>query len=408
MHVLVLALGAVLLTSLVPAHAQPAGQSAAAIAARPLHEAPFELVGGHIYLQVRVNGSAPRLFILDSGAPDSYLGRELAQTAGAQLRGSIGVTGAGQGRHIAALAHGVTYDVGGARFRDDRSVAPGPDFFVPLQNAFGRKFDGLLGYDFLRGYVVELDYLAGLMRLYEPKSYRYSGPGATLLMVLRDRKPYVSGLITPRHGQPILSNLHQDIGFGGALGLSGNFVAAAGIERLASGTIESSSVGAGGVVKERVGRVANLQLGRFSLTEPITSFELRQGRGVRSDSDGRIGGGVLRRFKVVLDYSRRQVMLEPNRAFAEPFATDMSGLRLRAVPPEFDTSAVAGVRPDSPAARAGMLEGDLLLAVDGTPITQLPLEAVRGMLRRNGEERRIRFSRAGEVREVRFTLQRAV
>ena len=41
---------------------------------------------------------------------------------------------------------------------------------------------------------------------------------------------------------------------------------------------------------------------------------------------GNIGNEILRRFKVTFDYSRAQMILEPNNAIDQPDEFDMSGL----------------------------------------------------------------------------------
>ena len=40
----------------------------------------------------------------------------------------------------------------------------------------------------------------------------------------------------------------------------------------------------------------------------------------------KLGGNILRRYKVIMDYPSDRVILEPNKPFHEPFAADASGL----------------------------------------------------------------------------------
>jgi S1-C subfamily serine protease len=64
---------------------------------------------------------------------------------------------------------------------------------------------------------------------------------------------------------------------------------------------------------------------------------------------------------------------------------------------------VAGVAPDSPADRAGLLVGDVLLAVAGEPVEE-DAASLREALARVGEVVRLRVMRGGETREVEVEL----
>jgi hypothetical protein len=39
----------------------------------------------------------------------------------------------------------------------------------------GFEFDGIIGYDFLNQFVIEIDYLNKFMNLYNPRAYAYAG-----------------------------------------------------------------------------------------------------------------------------------------------------------------------------------------------------------------------------------------
>ena len=95
--------------------------------------------------------------------------------------------------------------------------------------------------------------------------------------------------------------------------------------------MDSFGFGLGGEFPERLGRVSALRIGSLSLKGPTTSFSTaRRGATSGSSYDGTIGGEVLRRFKVILDYAHQEMILEPGSDFSEPWAADSSGLLLRA------------------------------------------------------------------------------
>lgn len=140
----------------------------------------------------------------------------------------------------------------------------------------------------------------------------------------------------------------------------------------------------GGAVALPLGRAEALRLGRFTLDHPVTGFPT-QGQFGRHGMAGNIGNAVLRRFRVVFDYSRSRVSLEPNGSFADPFEQDMSGLAIVTRAPEFRARLVQRVVEGSPAQEAGLQAGDTILALDGRDSADLPLASLREMLRVPGK-----------------------
>src|ERR1700759_4425446 len=64
-------------------------------ASRAVAQVPIELVGNEIFLRVRVNGSEPLWFGLDTGAGSTVLNTTAAEALGLKLEGSHQSRGAG-------------------------------------------------------------------------------------------------------------------------------------------------------------------------------------------------------------------------------------------------------------------------------------------------------------------------
>jgi hypothetical protein len=68
-----------------------------------------------------------------------------------------------------------------------------------------------------------------------------------------------------------------------------------------------------------------VQLRNFVFKEVPVGLSLdTEGSGAAEDNDGLIGGEIFRRFKVILDYYRRRMILEPNKGLNDPFNVEMS------------------------------------------------------------------------------------
>jgi hypothetical protein len=61
-------------------------------------------------------------------------------------------------------------------------------------------------------------------------------------------------------------------------------------------------------------------MGRIVLRDvPVGLSQDTEGAGASTANDGLIGGEVFRRFKVILDLSRKRMILEKNSSFNDPY-----------------------------------------------------------------------------------------
>ncbi len=115
-----------------------------------------------VLVPARINGAGPFTFALDTGASSTLVSPSLADRLGI-LRGSAMAMMGGGGPVEASFGSVASLGVGGAsrRFLD---VAVS-EFLDPLSTAVGEKLDGILGYNFLEGFRVTIDYPAERLRL---------------------------------------------------------------------------------------------------------------------------------------------------------------------------------------------------------------------------------------------------
>jgi C-terminal processing protease CtpA/Prc len=66
------------------------------------------------------------------------------------------------------------------------------------------------------------------------------------------------------------------------------------------------------------------------------------------------------------------------------------------------------VIPGSPAAAVGLRVGDELVSIDGRPAAEMELAAIRALLRRPGETRRLVLRRDGETLDVLLPLRELI
>src|SRR5262245_26484302 len=137
--------------------AAPAYVSATA----PATTIPFELANRHIIVKVSVNKSRPLSFIFDTGADAAIIRMDPAKELGLKLEGSVRTGGAGEGTQSGQLVRSATWSlVGLESFKQPVAIAlPMPE----LPAGMGREIDGIIGGQFIREFVVELNYQARTM-----------------------------------------------------------------------------------------------------------------------------------------------------------------------------------------------------------------------------------------------------
>ena len=94
---------------------------------------------------------------------------------------------------------------------------------------------------------------------------------------------------------------------------------------------------------------------------------------------------MLRRFTVTFDLPHRRIFLQPNSHLGEPFRDNESGLSLLAKGVNFHRFEVDGVEAGSPAAAAGIREGDVLMRIGQHAASELDLAKIEEMLAAAGQ-----------------------
>ncbi|MCP4656825.1 MAG: hypothetical protein GY856_15555 [bacterium] len=357
---------------------------------------PIELNTVHIFLQAKINGQGPYWLLLDTGASVTVLDTAAARKLGLELHGSIEGRGSGEGSREIQLIPGVSFAVPGAEIRNQTVAAVELGDIAAL---IGRPLDGILGYDFISRFVVEIDYAALKLHLYERTSYQYQGEGSVVPIHLDGNQPHVTAIITAQGREPIDGVYLIDTGSGGGVSFARPFTRKHDLlPTLTRSYTYTGGFGIGGASTSTVGRIARLEMGGLAFEGPVGSFGQDQG-GSDADPDtaGILGGRILSRCTVIFDYDRQQMILEPNARFGQPFKGDMSGILLKTHGPEdWRAFEIVTVVEGSPGERAGLEVGDLIESVDGRPRREFTGHTLWEFFREKPRSVQIEITRDGE------------
>jgi predicted aspartyl protease len=366
---------------------------------------PFELSSNLILLQARVNDSEPRWFILDTGADSTVIDSQLAKVMRLKPSGKEVGTGSA-GTATALIFRGVSIKLPNVEALNLKISALPIDF---LSSPLGRKISGVIGNDILKELVVEVDYASQVINLYEPKNYEYSGSGEVIPITMDDNLPFIRARIAIERRPPIEGKFELDSGSTGAITFNTPFVNKYKLLDSIPRESQSRVGGVGGTAQAFSGRVKAMRVGSFELENSVARFSrATRGDDASAKYDGLVGGEIFRRFKVVFDYSRQKMILQPNAQFSEPYEEDMSGLDIATEGKDFSVIVVNEVEKDSPAAEAGIREEDVIAAIDGRPTKELTLTQIRKMFKQDGKEYLINLKRGQREVQARLKLRRLI
>jgi hypothetical protein len=369
---------------------------------------PFELNSNKVYLRVRIDGGPPRWFILDSGCPVTAIDLDLARTLGLTVTDEGMIGGAGEGRTQSGMTRVKSLSLPGLDLFPRQALAIAVDKAVSQFE--GRHVDGLLGVDFLRTFVVRLDYPNRRLSIYRRDAFQE--PAGAIAVPAKPLGGHftVQATLHPPEGAPIQGTFILDIGVRNPLMVNTHFVNRHNlINRLGARHRVTVGGGLGGEVIHHLVRIPQLRIGQVAVDQPfITLSQDRAGAFAATDSDGILGAEIFRRYRFSLDLGGGRVLFEETPEARNPYDFDMSGMFLVAEGKEFKTFRVLGVRKGSPADVAGIKAGDIIKGVDGRPAERWSLEALRVALRQAGKTVSVKWLKDGRPVTAILTLRRLV
>jgi hypothetical protein len=360
---------------------------------------PFELLANGIYVPVRVGGKGPYLFAVDTGSTNSVIASEVAAELGIATGAVFHATGAGSDTSAAAHIDTVEFGFTGGLVRSTaQASAVAMSGLWPL---IGQRFYGVIGYDVLQPFVVEIDYERKILTLHDPQRYRDESGAVTLpARMFGSYDPQIDGQIAVRGRPPIDVHFTIDTGGGGTI-VSSPLVDEYRLLEAAERTAATQDVGIGNAEPTEIAaRLDALRIGPYQVRRPVVALSRDKAGSLSNEAISvNLGGNVLRRFTVIVDYARKRVTLRPNSSFDTPFSYDGSGLLLGASGDDFRTFVVKSVAKNSAASDAGIERGDVIVAVDGTSAKRFALWQLENALERSGSTVTLTVERRGERSE---------
>jgi hypothetical protein len=363
---------------------------------------------GGLIIPVSVNGKGPFPFAFDTGSHaliETRLAEELAMARrpGGQMWGYSGV-----------VAYEVTtverLTLGSIELRDQAAMVISNE---AISTEIDVPYRGLVGAELLQRFIAIIDYRAATLTLTLPDRFEPPADAIALPVEYRvyqefdDPTPMVPARIDGVEGGFLI-----DTGAGGGITLIEHFIATHDLATHYEKRLLTHHFGYGGIGDDLVSRARSFQIGSTTVLEPVVVIPLgdsgpeppglvRQDKG--RDIAGSVGNAILHHFTVIFDYPHRRILLTPP---TQPFPFRADWNRAGFFPAcHAGTCKVLQVLPHSPAAEAGIREGDSIRSLEGTAAAALPAVIGRVLNGPAGTVVKLSVTGASGEREISLVLR---
>jgi len=402
----------------------------------------FQLINNLIIVPVQVNGSELS-FVLDSGVKNPIL-FNLTDRDSLQINNvsEITIKGLGEGEPIKALSSsGNTFQLKNIQNKDQLLYVL-MDKSLNFSTSLGIPVHGIIGYDLFRDFVVDINYSSQTIKFHDPQQYVYEKDrkGEILPLSIINKKAYVDANVFLEDVDNLPVRLLVDTGSSDAIWLFENEVIGIPDQNYE----DFLGKGLSGDIFGRRTKVNSIKLGSFALRDAKAAFPDKSSFGAvknLGNRNGSVGGEVLKRFNIVIDYTNEKITLKKNRLYKNPFHYNLSGITLQhdgvryvseritdgnGVVKDKDNNfgnvqilfvnktrlslvpeiVVSGIRAGSPAETAGLKEGDVILAVNGKSVHRYKIQEIMQMLdEKEGKRIRVLIERYNRDLLFSFVLE---
>ncbi|MEZ7498924.1 aspartyl protease family protein [Flavobacterium sp. Arc3] len=380
---------------------------------------PFKLINNLVFIPINVNG-VELTFLLDSGVKETIL-FSLEEQSDVSLKNieKITLRGLGSEEAIDGLKSvGNQMEVKGMK-SSNHLLYVIVDQNFNLSSHIGIPVNGVIGSSFFINNLIEINYDKRKVFFYKDSRRnrrRIERRYKKVPITLEDAKPYVNANVVI-DSELIPTKLLIDVGNSDAIWLFQN--ANHKIKVPVNNFDDYLGKGFSGDVEGKRARISEFLISDFKFIKPIVAFPDSSSIKHVTMVPGRvgsIGGEILRRFSVVFDYQNEFLYLKKNRRYFAPFVYNKSGIeirhsgvqwvketvQLRAFPITVDhveinddkkatglkykfqlkpVFEIANLRKNSPAAKCGLLKGDVIISINKNIAYKYSLEQINSMLR---------------------------
>ncbi len=403
----------------------------------------FRLANNLIIVPIYVNG-VELSFILDTGVGSTII-FSVDNKSSLELKNAskIYLRGLGDGEPVEAIKSiNNEVRIGKATSYNHR-VYLVFDESINFSPRMGFPVHGIIGYDFFKDFILDINYSRKVIKIYNPEYYTYKECKKcyqTDIEFRDNKRPFVKAKYKTDK-ELIDINLLLDSGSGSSLWLFEN--KEKGIYVSNNSFRDFLGKGFNGDIYGERTKIEELRIGDFVMKDVTTSFPdsiYIQGISL-NNRQGSLGGNVLKRFNLILDYPNEKISFKKNNLFSKPFYYNMSGLTIQhsgflisknfteknrfylgidkieskkiyelsnnfVLQPKYE---ISDVRPNSPADLVGLKNGDIILEINGKDSYTYELSELNDLFYfEEGKRIKLKVQRLGVQMTFQFFLKKVI
>ncbi len=286
---------------------------------------PFDLVSNLIVVPVKLNG-VELSFLLDTGVRETIL-FNVSKVDSLMLNNArtFTVKGANDVEVTALKSKNNFLEIGDLKSKDhDVYVAFNQD--TNLSSYLGEEIHGILGYHLFKDFVVELSYSKKFIKILKKGGYKNKWKRYTPIdLSFSKGKPYVVAKIRSEDKKFLLDTGMSD-----------------GVWMFKEDSLSTANYGyyedflgmsVSGVILGKRSKIEQLTFADETFRDVKISYpdETNLSKEIKGfkERSGSIGGELLKRFTIIMDYPNSKMYLKPNSYLNDPFYYNKSGIILR-------------------------------------------------------------------------------
>ncbi|MCU0387290.1 MAG: aspartyl protease family protein [Chitinophagaceae bacterium] len=266
-----------------------------------------------------------------------------------------------------------------------------------LTGVYGMKIDGIIGYSFLKRYIIAIDFDRHTISVFPQGPFKYP-QGGHILRPAITALPMQYAEIT--ENETFRSRYFLDTGAGLCLLLSQQFTGDSAVFSKQKRFYTSVAEGIGGKKTMLVTTLKKFKLGPYKFRKmPVYVFDDEYNVTTYPFLAGLIGNDLLRRFNMTINYAKSEFHLVPNNSFREAFDYAYTGFNMFQEGMEV---IIMDVMQGSPAEKAGLKDGDVIISIGNKFAGDL--QTYKNILQQPGNKVKMVISRNGALQEIKLNI----